>query len=40
MEKSLKTIKLRDLTTPNRLIKNYDESKFAIDYVNSLNPAQ
>ncbi len=40
MEKSLKTIKLRDLTPPKGYIKTYDESKFAIDYVNSLNPAQ
>jgi DNA helicase-2/ATP-dependent DNA helicase PcrA len=40
LEKSLKTIKLRDLTPPKGYIKTYDESKFAIDYVNSLNPAQ
>jgi len=40
LEKSLKTIKLRDLTPPKGYIKTYDESKFAIDYVNSLNPVQ
>ncbi|MBV6445614.1 MAG: ATP-dependent helicase [Ignavibacteriales bacterium] len=40
MDKSLKVIKLRSVTNRDRLIKDYDESKFAIDYVNSLNPAQ
>ncbi|KAB2909677.1 MAG: ATP-dependent helicase [Ignavibacteriaceae bacterium] len=33
-------MKLRSVTNRDRLIKDYDESKFAIDYVNSLNPAQ
>jgi len=40
VDKSLKVIKLRSVTNRDRLIKDYDESKFAIDYVNSLNPAQ
>ncbi|GAB1348575.1 ATP-dependent helicase [Ignavibacteriales bacterium] len=40
MEKSIKTIKLRNITSPDNFKKNYDESKFAIDYVNSLNNAQ